>query len=166
MGDKPGRFEEPDPATMSAEQREIYDRLLDGRGKLPGPYRVWLENPAFSEATERLSQQVRFASDIPNRLKELAIIVTVRHWRAQYAWHSHAAAARTIHGQGAEQMGCNDPLPDPGGLLAPACPPAAGQERGNEPQPERAEEVERLERRAKIAHAAVPTKRSRTAMTE
>lgn len=94
MAKSPSRFEELDPEKMDADQRRIYDRLISGRGKLPGPYRVWLENPAFSDIGDRLGTYMRADSKLSDRLREMAILVTTRHWRAQYAWHSHARSAQ------------------------------------------------------------------------
>jgi 4-carboxymuconolactone decarboxylase len=93
VSDGPKRFEEPDPAAMDADLREFHDRLSQHRGKLPGPYRVWLEHPAFARVMEPVSTFHRVDSVVPKILREVAIITTVRHWRAQYAWHSHAKSA-------------------------------------------------------------------------
>jgi len=88
------RFTEPDPAGMDPELRAFYDRLCEHRGWLPGPYRIWLEYPAFAEVMAEVSRFHRETSTLPKVIKELAIIITVRHFRAQYAWSSHAKSAR------------------------------------------------------------------------
>lgn len=88
------RFAEPDPAKMDAETRRVYDLVLGKRGKLPGPFRIWLENPAFSEIAEAFGQRVRFGSGLSRRIVELATIIACRNAKAQYAWHSHRNAAR------------------------------------------------------------------------
>jgi 4-carboxymuconolactone decarboxylase len=36
---------------------------------------------------------VRFHSSLPEQLKELAILVTARHWTAQYEWYAHRKLA-------------------------------------------------------------------------
>lgn len=94
MTDGAKRFTEPDPESMDAELRAFYDRLCEHRGWLPGPYRIWLEYPAFARVMAEVSRFHRETSTLPKVLKELAIIATVRHWRAQYAWSSHAKSAR------------------------------------------------------------------------
>ena len=93
MTDGPKRFTDPDPAAMDAELRAFHDRLCEHRGWLPGPYRIWLETPAFARVMEQVSRFHRVDSGVPQILKEVAIITTVRHFRAQYAWHSHAKSA-------------------------------------------------------------------------
>ena len=36
---------------------------------------------------------MRFHSSLPRKLNEMAIIITARHWTAQYEWNAHRAAA-------------------------------------------------------------------------
>jgi len=88
------RFQEPDPSKMDAEQRRVYDMVLGKRGKLPGPFRIWLENPEFSEIAETFGRRVRFGSGLSRRVVELATIIACRNAKAEYAWHSHRNAAR------------------------------------------------------------------------
>jgi 4-carboxymuconolactone decarboxylase len=48
MSDTPtfGRYVELPLDRMTPEQREGYKFLVDGpRGRLPGPYKVWVHNP-------------------------------------------------------------------------------------------------------------------------
>lgn len=88
------RFEEPDPEKMDAETRRVYDMVLGNRGRLPGPFRIWLANPEFSEIAEEFGRRVRFRSGLSRRVVELATIIACRNAKAQYAWHSHRNAAR------------------------------------------------------------------------
>lgn len=90
------RFQEPDPATMDAETRRVYDMVLGKRGRLPGPFRIWLANPEFSEIAETFGRRVRFDSGLSRRIVELATIIACRNAKAQYAWHSHRNAAREV----------------------------------------------------------------------
>ena len=90
------RFVEPDPSKMGPEQRRVYDMVLGKRGKLPGPFRIWLANPEFSEIAETFGRRVRFGSGLSRRVVELATIIACRNAKAQYAWHSHRNAAREV----------------------------------------------------------------------
>ena len=36
---------------------------------------------------------MRFHSSLPRKLNEMAIIITARHWTAQYEWSAHRSAA-------------------------------------------------------------------------
>ena len=43
-----------------------------------------LRSPEIGDAAQQLGAQIRFHSSLPDRLKELAIIITGRAWNAQY----------------------------------------------------------------------------------
>ncbi len=45
-----GRISFPDPETMTAAQREVYDQIISGpRRTLVGPLRAALHNPALAD---------------------------------------------------------------------------------------------------------------------
>ena len=83
-----------DPAHMEGRQREIYESIINGpRGRLVGPLRAVLLVPELAERWSRFGEFLRFSTSLPPRLKELAIIVTARHWNSQLEWQIHAQAA-------------------------------------------------------------------------
>ena len=43
------RLPELDEEALTAEQREIYDRIKKVRGQVRGPFAVWLRNPELAE---------------------------------------------------------------------------------------------------------------------
>jgi 4-carboxymuconolactone decarboxylase len=62
MTDMPtfGRYAEIPVDRMTPEQREGYRFLVDGpRGRLPGPYKVWVHNPKLVHAAAPLGQRCR-----------------------------------------------------------------------------------------------------------
>jgi 4-carboxymuconolactone decarboxylase len=84
------RFKPLSPDEMSPEQRRLADAILSGpRKSLGGPFSVFLYSPATGDAAQKLGAQVRFHSALPDKLKELAILVVARHWTAQYEWYAH-----------------------------------------------------------------------------
>jgi 4-carboxymuconolactone decarboxylase len=50
---------------------------------------VFLRSPELGEELQRVGSYIRFKSVLGPRLTELAILVTARHWSAQYEWHAH-----------------------------------------------------------------------------
>ena len=59
MPDTPtfGRYAEIPFDRMTPEQQEGYRFLIDGpRGRLPGPYKIWVHNPKLVHAAEPLGQ--------------------------------------------------------------------------------------------------------------
>ncbi len=79
---------------MDEEQGRIADEIAAGpRGGLRGPFRAWLRSPTLADRAQKLGEFCRYNSSLPPQLSELAILVTARHWRAQYEWFAHAKIA-------------------------------------------------------------------------
>ncbi|TMG71081.1 MAG: carboxymuconolactone decarboxylase family protein [Betaproteobacteria bacterium] len=63
--------------------------VVPGAGTIGSPFNVYLRSPALAERLRQMGEQIRFRSSLPARLNELAILVTARHWTAQYEWYAH-----------------------------------------------------------------------------
>ena len=80
---------------MTADQQRVHDEIVTGpRGQVVGPLKVWLHAPGLAKRAQKLGAYVRFESALPAPLAELAILVTARHWQAEFEWHAHARLAR------------------------------------------------------------------------
>lgn len=79
-----------DPSALTPRQREVYDTISAGpRGGVPGPLAIWLERPELADTAQALGRYCRYDSSLPPRLSELAILLTARHWSAEYEWQAH-----------------------------------------------------------------------------
>jgi len=88
------RLDMPDAADMTDDQRAVCDETIAGRrGHVPVPLRAWLASPELARRAQRLGEFVRYKTSLPPRLSELAILVTARHWTAQYEWYAHKTEA-------------------------------------------------------------------------
>lgn len=88
------RLPDLDEATLSPEQRRIYDEIRSGpRGVVEGPLRVWLQSPGLADKAQALGAFCRYGTSLSPRLSELAILVTGAHWRADFEWAVHAPIA-------------------------------------------------------------------------
>ena len=43
-----GRYAEIPLDQMTPQQREGYDRVVESRGEAPGPYKIFIQNPALT----------------------------------------------------------------------------------------------------------------------
>lgn len=83
------------PEDFTGEQRRVHDEIAAGpRGTVPPPHQVWLHAPGFCAVAHRVGEYCRYGTSLPPALSELAILVTGRHWRADYEWWAHARIAR------------------------------------------------------------------------
>ena len=82
--------------TMTPQQKLMVQNLLAGeRGGTNGPFNVTLRDPEMGDAAQKLGAQLRFHTALPNRLNEMAILMTARFWNSQYEWYAHHRNALT-----------------------------------------------------------------------
>jgi len=83
-------------AEMNEAQRTMMRHVLDGpRTAAGGPFNVMLRSPVIGDLAQELGAQVRFNSSLPAALREMAILMSARHWTAHYEWQAHKSAALT-----------------------------------------------------------------------
>ena len=88
------RFKPLTYAEMTPPQRSMIEHLLGGeRGVTSGPFNVFLRSPEMGDAAQQLGAQIRFHSSLAPRIREMAILLTARHWTAQYEWYAHKRLA-------------------------------------------------------------------------
>ncbi len=84
------RLPELRPEELSPEQKRVHDIIVAGpRGQVRGPLAVWLRRPELAARAQALGEYCRYGSSLPKRLSELAILVTARHWDAEFEWYAH-----------------------------------------------------------------------------
>ena len=86
---KPLTYDEMTPA-----QKTMLEHLFAGpRGGANGPFNVLLRSPEIGDLGQEFGASTRFKSSLPQKLYELAILVTARHWTSQYEWQAHHRSA-------------------------------------------------------------------------
>lgn len=90
-----GRFRPLTWDEMTPAQRTMIEHLLAGPrgGTLEGPFNVQLRSPEMGDLAQQFGAATRFATTVPRKLYELAIILTARHWTAQFEWTAHKRGA-------------------------------------------------------------------------
>jgi len=80
---------------MTAAQQELYKRRMVGPwADLRGPFNALMRNPALADRALDLGNHIRHGNSLSDALVELAILVTGRHWTAQYEWWAHYKRAK------------------------------------------------------------------------
>src|SRR5262245_2282802 len=82
---KPLKYEELNPAQKALADRDLAAPSRSGGG----PLNIYFRSPEFAELARPLSNYLRFKSPFPEKLKELAIMLTARAWGGTYVWYSH-----------------------------------------------------------------------------
>ena len=80
---------------MTPAQRTMIEHVLSGPrgGQAEGPFNVQLRSPEMGDLAQQFGAATRFATTVPRKLYELAIIITARHWTAQFEWQAHRRGA-------------------------------------------------------------------------
>jgi alkylhydroperoxidase family enzyme len=96
------------PGELSAEQRPLYDdmvdeikrdfkgfRAIDESGALIGPFNVWMRVPAWGRPIREWIKSVSVSPTLPRTVREVAILVTGAHFRAAYEIYAHVVLAES-----------------------------------------------------------------------
>ncbi|MDA0769405.1 MAG: carboxymuconolactone decarboxylase family protein [Chloroflexi bacterium] len=91
---------------VPAQFKDAFDRETADSGGVvdAGPGSVMINSPDMRERANNLVKYFREVSDLPQRIQELAMVLTARHMDCQYIWYAHSARAR--------QHGLSDELVD------------------------------------------------------
>lgn len=94
MQDSSFRLKMPDPAALNAAQKAVYDEVAGGpRGRVRGPTQVWLHSPELAGQAHKVGEYLRWGAGFEPRVRELVILVTARHFDADYIWFNHRTVA-------------------------------------------------------------------------
>ena len=93
-----GRYAEIPVDQMKPEQREGYRFLVEGpRGRLPGPYKIWVHNPKLVHAAAPLGQHFTPGqSSLTEREREIAVVVITSTWRSAYPTAAHEKRGKEV----------------------------------------------------------------------
>jgi 4-carboxymuconolactone decarboxylase len=101
----PSRIREIAPEQLNEAQKAAIDAVLGGRGRLPGPYKIWLHSPVMMQRLERLGTFLVNESSLTKREQELAILCAARHWHGNFVFTVHT---RVAHEQGIPDAALED----------------------------------------------------------
>src|SRR5262245_20365738 len=88
------RILEIPPETLSPEQTTIFNQLVAGRGRILGPYKIWIHSPAIASGMEHLGTFLNKRSSLSKREVEIGILVIAQHWDADYVRQAHIKAGK------------------------------------------------------------------------
>ncbi len=78
------------------EFREAFAEVtaLAGGSITGGPGSITINSPEMAKRRNHLTSYLRYETEFPQRILELAILTTARAMDCQYVWNAHAPAAR------------------------------------------------------------------------
>ncbi|MWV64549.1 carboxymuconolactone decarboxylase family protein [Halorubrum sp. JWXQ-INN 858] len=79
---------------VPAGQRDRFDRIEESRGSVRGPFRLLLYSPEIADRVGHLGAYVRYESELPDPVREVAILTTARAYDCAYEYAAHEPIAR------------------------------------------------------------------------
>lgn len=70
---------------MNAEQRAAFDDAKAAGAPTGGPYTAYIRMPKLMRATREVSDILR-GSALTGRERQMAVLIAIRHWDANYPW--------------------------------------------------------------------------------
>jgi len=96
MSDAPtfGRYAEIPSDRMTPEQQEGYRTLIETRGQLGGPNRIWVHNPKLAKVMGPLGAYFRTGYSLSEREREIAVVIINSKWHSIYPTNAHERAGK------------------------------------------------------------------------
>ena len=86
---------------MTPDQKKVFEFTAKERGEVPGPYKIWLQNPKLMEVMVPLGAYYQGHSSLSKAEIEIATNLTNAKWLAGYSNYEHEIIA--------ERDGCLPP---------------------------------------------------------
>jgi 4-carboxymuconolactone decarboxylase len=83
------RILEIPPEKLTAEQTTVFEQLTAGRGRILGPYKIWIHSPTVARGMEQIGTFLNKRSSLSKREVEIGILVIAQHWQADYVRQAH-----------------------------------------------------------------------------
>src|ERR1700730_7975612 len=89
-----GRCAEIPYDQMTPEQQEGYRLLIETRGALGGPNKVWVHNPKLAKVMGPLGAYFRTGYSLSEREREIAVVIINSKWHSIYPTNAHERAGK------------------------------------------------------------------------
>jgi len=89
-----GRYAEIPLDRMTPDQQDAYRTLIETRGRLPGPTKIWVHNPKLAKAAAPLGAYFRTGYSLSEREREIAVCTICSKWHSIYPTNAHERAAK------------------------------------------------------------------------
>jgi len=99
MSDTPtfGRYAEIPYDEMTPEQQEAYRLMIENRGGLPGPSKIWIHNPKLAKVAGPFGAHFHAGRySLTEREREIAVCVITSRWHSAYPTNAHERRAKEV----------------------------------------------------------------------
>jgi 4-carboxymuconolactone decarboxylase len=79
---------------MTPEQQEGYDAMIEARGRLPGPSKIYVHNPRLAKVIGPFGAHFRKGYSLSEREREIAVCIINSKFHSAYPTSAHERAAK------------------------------------------------------------------------
>src|SRR6266702_4287191 len=91
-----GRYAEIPYDQMTPEQQEGYRSLIETRGRLPGPNKIYVHNPKLAKVMGPLGAHFRTGYSLSEREREIAVCIINSKWHSAYPTSAHERRGKEV----------------------------------------------------------------------
>ena len=92
-----GRYAEIPYDQMTPEQQEGYRAMIESRGGLPGPSKIWVHNPKLAKVAAPFGGHFQKGNySLTEREREIAVIIINSKWRSAYPTAAHERRGKEV----------------------------------------------------------------------
>ena len=89
------RLLELPPEKQTPEQKKVFEQLVAGRGRILGPYKIWIHSPTVASGMEHIGTYLNKKGSLSEREVEIGILVIAQHWDGDYVRQAHIKMGTT-----------------------------------------------------------------------
>jgi 4-carboxymuconolactone decarboxylase len=89
-----GRYREIPYDEMTPEQQEAFRGLMESRGRLPGPNKIYVHNPKLAKVMGPLGAYFRTGYSLSEREREIAVCIINSKFHSAYPTAAHERAGK------------------------------------------------------------------------
>ena len=90
------RLLEIPPEKLTTEQSMVFEQLTAGRGRILGPYKIWIHSPKVAAGMEQIGTYLNKKGSLTPREVEIGILVIANHWNGEYVKQAHIKMGRQV----------------------------------------------------------------------
>src|SRR5260370_8238032 len=79
---------------MTPEEQDGYRTLIETRGRLPGPNKIYVHNPKLAKVMGPLGAHFRTGYSLSEREREIAVVIINSKWHSAYPTNAHERAGK------------------------------------------------------------------------
>jgi len=89
------RIKEIAKENLTPQQTEVFENIVARRGRLLGPYKIWIHSPRLAEGMETVGTFLNKQGSLSEKEVEIGVLIIADHWDADYVRQAHITLGRT-----------------------------------------------------------------------